>query len=772
MEKTQRAPTDATSDTFDTLLKTHGLVVVDFWADWCRPCHAFAPVFEKAAEAHPTITFLRVNTDAESSLSERFQIRSIPTVMAFREGRVIHRSSGSMSGGALDTLLRGIDALDPKTVAERDANREKTARGERPAGVATDAEWDEDEELWSQGTNDDSGKQGTWRFWRADGTFASEAQCKDDELHGTRRELHEDGTVAFEGSFSDGVRQGTHRFFAPKGYSTVRMPFREVAANVARIEVDHSSDGRGIALRAFTADGARCIAATGEPLPERPAALPADAEFDEDERLFISAALKDGNYHGVVRKWDRNGRLEREMHYEEGWPDGPYLAFVEGSYRSPDVKYERGTMRRGLAAGKWEKLDLDQKPLPNGTTDLGAPPSEEQLWESEALASRSASAEEWTSIAERLVTEGRVAEAALATARAAGVRHDTSRLVRFADKHTLVRSEESAIHLARSVSDGGIAQLANAILRGGRLPSLLQLVGIACDRRRRPAAALDFIDAALAFVPSEHPYLRSRALVLLELGRPEDVPATCEALEKVSPDDAALFRQYARMLFPKFDFWPARGDLLTAEPSDRKIAQPLEAIQHAIGVYATRVDLVREAVNGILAERGVTKAMSWAIPDVSALLPSGRLELASDRSVTVAGEEQTIDELLDPSGDTLRNLLAMARDEWAGLTTLLWAAGADTLALPTRLVPRPEFGRLDAGVTGFLARLDDDDAPSDPAQALEGIPLDDMTSQTRGMARNHVGELAILFEWLTDAEQASPWQSDLRGNDDDDDDDD
>ncbi|RNI19883.1 thioredoxin [Flexivirga caeni] len=94
-----------TTDTFAEEVQSDGIVLVDFWADWCGPCKMFAPIFEKASDGNPDITFGKVDTEAEPALSQALQITSIPTLMIFRDGIRVFAQAGALPGPELESLI-------------------------------------------------------------------------------------------------------------------------------------------------------------------------------------------------------------------------------------------------------------------------------------------------------------------------------------------------------------------------------------------------------------------------------------------------------------------------------------------------------------------------------------------------------------------------------------------------------------------------------------------------------------------------------------------
>jgi thioredoxin 1 len=113
------ATIDLTLEQFEQTVTKDGIVLIDFWAEWCGPCRNFAPVFENASEEHPEITFAKVDTEAERDLAGALQITSIPTLMAFRDGVRVFNQAGALPAPALKQVIEAVEGLDMTEVREQ-----------------------------------------------------------------------------------------------------------------------------------------------------------------------------------------------------------------------------------------------------------------------------------------------------------------------------------------------------------------------------------------------------------------------------------------------------------------------------------------------------------------------------------------------------------------------------------------------------------------------------------------------------------------------------
>jgi thioredoxin 1 len=121
------ATVELTKDNFDQIVGENDFVFVDFWASWCGPCKSFAPIYDNISEKHDDIVFAKVNTEEQQEIAAHFQIRSIPTLMIFRDQVVIFSQPGMLPEEALEELITKARELDMdqvrKEIAEQQANK-------------------------------------------------------------------------------------------------------------------------------------------------------------------------------------------------------------------------------------------------------------------------------------------------------------------------------------------------------------------------------------------------------------------------------------------------------------------------------------------------------------------------------------------------------------------------------------------------------------------------------------------------------------------------
>jgi thioredoxin len=119
------ATIQVTEANFDEVTKRDGIVLLDFWATWCGPCKAFAPVFEKASDQHSDMVFGKINTEEAQALAKRFGVRSIPTLMIFRDQVMLYSKPGAIPAAALEDLIKQAQSIDMEDVRRKVAEFEK-----------------------------------------------------------------------------------------------------------------------------------------------------------------------------------------------------------------------------------------------------------------------------------------------------------------------------------------------------------------------------------------------------------------------------------------------------------------------------------------------------------------------------------------------------------------------------------------------------------------------------------------------------------------------
>ena len=126
------AVVELTKENFEQVVTSNPTVVVDYWAPWCGPCRGFAPVFEKVSEQHPDVVFAKVNTDEEQEIAAHFQIRSIPTLMVFRDQIIVFSQPGALPQGAFEQVVTRAKGLNMDDVRKQIAQQQDGSQPSAP----------------------------------------------------------------------------------------------------------------------------------------------------------------------------------------------------------------------------------------------------------------------------------------------------------------------------------------------------------------------------------------------------------------------------------------------------------------------------------------------------------------------------------------------------------------------------------------------------------------------------------------------------------------
>ena len=127
---------ELTKENFESVITSNPTVVVDYWAPWCGPCRGFAPIFERVAEANPDVVFAKVNTDDEQEIASHFQIRSIPTLMVFRDRIIVFSQPGALPQNALEQVVAKAKELDMDEVRQQIGKQDTAQQSAAPPPAA------------------------------------------------------------------------------------------------------------------------------------------------------------------------------------------------------------------------------------------------------------------------------------------------------------------------------------------------------------------------------------------------------------------------------------------------------------------------------------------------------------------------------------------------------------------------------------------------------------------------------------------------------------
>jgi hypothetical protein len=681
----------------------------------------------------------------------------------------------------------------------------------RPPTLPREARWLPDHEKWEVATLDAAGvKQGDCRLYREDGSLFLQTRFVDGQEDGPFTIFHPSGEIARAGQRRAGeLDGGVVARIATVGEGE---PLRSCCVPGPAVEMrSQFSAGQMVYERFYDREG-RLLLSDGSLCPDRPANLPETAEYDEGGHWIVAPAA--GAADRLTRLYRQDGSLAEEAIIEDGWKtfsrqfasDGSVAAelrcgrdgrreglarrrYVDGDaspYLDARIVEERGAYTADRPAGRWtfhdatgaEVRTVVHEPA-QGTDadgDLDA-----------VFGNQIRDAAGWLALAQQLIDSGQTARACCAAARAAARAGQADDLIAFLAAHTVALAEPHATQLtSKAVEKAGEAfpppgsdpqtGLLSALAAGGAAAELFRaLSGL---HRSAPRAALDLAEAALLLAPDGAAGYLTRALARLELGDDRGALADAGRLQEVSPETADFLRGYTAVLFPKWEFWPARESWgeppQCVEGMPDEPGQPLGAIVRVMQVYATRLLRLREAVLALAPHRD---RATWLPPAPSDLLPAGPLALTRWETTIVDQTDEgpetvavTIDETLDCAGLQLPALMRLARVQWAALTWLTWAVGRARVELPASIEPPAGFSPAAIAAITRYFRVQDTLATGGlrsrtqdvPGFAWHGVDIDELPRPVAEVVLQEALELRALFLWLLSPENHSPFQSDLR----------
>jgi hypothetical protein len=633
----------------------------------------------------------------------------------------------------------------------------------RPPKVPKNAVWIEADQEWEAGALKASKKHGPYKYWRADGTLCNECMFVEGVVEGPFKRYHENGEVSQEGLFSHGKLHGTRVWFATEGPTTEKMHEGGVSEKVWHSEMDYEMD-RVMAVRHYDRAGDRVLP-DGTKYPDRPRDVPRETEYRPDLEQWVEPHLDEsGERHGRWRAWAKTGQPACEAEYVHGSRHGRYLE------RASEGAYACGYFDEDLAVERWALLGDGGVELWSG--DLGLYQGTDDLLASAVFEDVRKSAAHWLELAQACISDRRLAEAALAMARAAAADRSVEKLDAFLREHTLPQEREHAEAFAREAAPNEGLQMGvavNGLLRGAAPASVYRAIAVYLDKQRYSRAALDVVNAAILLAPDRLELLFTRGLVLMSLGLDEQARNDANALAVVEPEQAEFLLHYLDALFPNFDWWPGREKPTTSydglpEHPDRTV----DEVKHIAQKLATRVDRVRrELLTRIRPE------VRWMVPDVSTLLQGAKvmLEQTSFTSTNEDGQPTLvqIEEDLKVEGLDIPHLMRLARAEWSALTWLCWACGQSGVQLPGEVAPPADYGQAAGMAQQRLWRARDlrvmgQREVDSPSFQWEGMAIEEVPVALAHLAEAQYADMQALFYWLTDKTVRSPWQDNVRGS--------